>query len=165
MDDEVWAVIEEFPNYRISNHGNVINAKRGILMCTSVSNYGHAKISLSEGGSRHTRSIALLVAQAFVEAPDILCDSVVVLNGNLDDVRASNLVWRPAWFAWQYARQLRCIPPHHYETLPVLNETTGQTYESIVDAGMTEGLLFSDIWMSTYTGKQVYPHRYTFKIV
>lgn len=164
MDEEVWATVNEFPNYRISNLGNVINRRRGTFMATSVSNFGHTKVSLSNEGSRHTRSVALLVAEAFVERPDVLCDSVVVLNGDLSDVRADNLAWRPAWFAWQYSRQLKCVPPLHYTDLKIINEHTEQIYPSIVDAGITEGLLWADIWQSTYTGKQLYPYRHSFKI-
>lgn len=163
---EIWQPIRGFPNYDVSNVGRIYNHRRDSMMSTSLNNHGYLKITLvDESGERHTRSVSLLVAEAFVEAPDLLCDQVVVLDGDLTNVIAENLVWRPRGFAWKYFRQLRTSPARHYQILPVLSTTDGMEYDSVVDAGMKEGLLFDDIWRSTYSGARIYPTNQVFEVI
>lgn len=166
MEREVWRTIPEFPNYEISNLGNVYNSKQRMMMRISFNNHGHSKITLTDDARyRHTRSVAQLVADAFVEPPNFLCDQLVVLDGDLTNVVFTNLAWRPRWFAWKYSRQLKVPQPAHYHNLAVENVVTGVTYRNIIEAGITEGLLFDDIWKSTYSGMQVYPHGSVFEVI
>lgn len=167
MQEEVWRRIPEFPNYEISNFGHIHNLRTDRRMRSSVNNFGHVKISLvsEHDNRRYTRSVAKLVAEAFVRPPTVLCDQVMVLDGDFTNLVATNLVWRPEWFVWRYTHQLKVPQPIFYRNLSVLNVTTGDIYDSIVDAGMAEGILFEDIWVSTYTGKSVFPHRCTYKII
>lgn len=165
MDDEVWTTIEEFPEYEVSSLGRIFNRKRDLMMKTSQTNHGHIKITLKhESGERYTRSVAMLVAEAFVTAPNLLCNQLILLDGNLSNVKASNLAWRPAWFAWKYTRQLKEEQPLYFRNLRVANMTDNVEYSCIVDAGMFEGLLFADIWRSTYTGNRVFPTGSVFEI-
>lgn len=94
-----------------------------------------------------------------------MCDQLIILDGNLSNVIFTNLAWRPRWFAWKYTRQLRVPQPLHYHNLAVCNLTTEFRYTSIVVAGIEDGLLFSDIWRSTYTRTPVYPQGYIFEII
>ncbi len=167
MSEEVWRVIPEFPNYQISNFGRVWNIKLEHIMRTSLTNHGHVKITLkSEWSSeRHTRSVAQMVAEAFVEAPNWRCDTIIILDGDFSNIVATNLAWRPRWFSWKYTRQLKTSIHKYYQNLPVHNITNDIYYESIVDVGITEGLLFDDIWRSTYTKAALFPQGFVFEIV
>lgn len=160
-----WQVIPEFPIYIIDEYGQIFNTMTHEQMRTSQTNHGHGKISLmAPDKTRHTRSVAVLVAEAFVEPPTLLCDTVVILDGNLDNIVASNLVWRPKGFAWNYVRQLKTPQPLHFTNLRVTNVVDNVEYMSIVQAGMIEGLLFVDIWRSTYSGSRVFPYGAIFEI-
>jgi hypothetical protein len=165
--EEEWRPVEEFSNYHVSNFGNIYNVLNDHPMRTSVTSFGHKKITLlSEwDGRRYTRSVAQLVAQAFVIPPNIFCDQIIVLDGDFNNVAAYNLAWRPRWFAWKYTRQLKTPQPLHYRNLPVDNIVNDEYYENIIQAGMTEGLLFDDIWRSTYSGDPVFPHNSVFEVV
>ena len=167
MNEEVWKTIPDFPNYEISNFGQIYNIKKDKMMRTSRTSFGHVKITLTSewDGQRYTRSVAQMVAEAFVEPPNLLSDHVVVLDGNFSNLTAENLVWRPRWYAWLYTHQLKTQQPIHYRNLPVINLMTGDEYKSIVDAGMTEGLLFADIWRSTYTSAQIFPYGAIFEVL
>lgn len=155
---ETWLDIPHFSRYQISSEGRVFNKVSGVYMKTSQNNFGHPKISLlDEDGKRYTRSPAVLVAKAFVKPPNNICDRVVYLNGEHDDIRSENLVWRPRWFAWKYARQLKQVQPVHYHNLKVKNILNGNVYTNVIEAGMMEGLLYEHIWHSTYTGRPVFP--------
>lgn len=163
---EEWREIPEFPYYQISNLGNVYNQRFEHMMRTSLSTHGHPKVTLTfRYGWRVTRSVALLVAQAFVEPPDDISDQLIRLDGDITNMRADNLAWRPQSFAWNYMHQLKHEAPLHFRNLKVRNLMTGVRYESIVEAGMTEGLLFVDIWRSTYSGSPCYPHGSVFLVI
>lgn len=163
--EEIWATIPEFPHYEISNYGRIFNSIRNQSMRTSFTNHGHVKITLkAPNGSRFTRSVAQLVGEAFVQVPNEMCDQLIMLDGNVENIVASNLAWRPHWFAWKYVRQLKTEQPRHYYNLSVRNKSTGAEYKSVIEAGMTEGLLFEAIWHSTYTHYPVYPYGHVFEI-
>lgn len=163
---ERWKLIPDFSNYRISNFGEVFNVRRNQLMRTSRTPFGHLKITLVSDldNERYTRSIAQLVGEAFVEPPNELCDNVIVLDGNRNNVASYNLAWRPRWFAWKYARQLKIDHPNHYYTLPIINLMNGVKYDSIIEAGVAEGVLFDDIWRSTYTMAEIFPYGSVYEI-
>lgn len=166
MSEERWRTIPEFPKYEISDRGNIYNTSNRHVMRTSRNNFGHTKITLTDyDGSRHTRSVALLVANAFVAPPNYLSDYLIVLDGDFGNVDARNLAWRPRGFAWDYTHQLKSPQPNHYCNLPVRNVITGFEYDSIIHAGAAEGLLFRDIWRSTYTRNEIYPHGSIFEII
>ena len=163
--EERWRVVEEIPNYDVSDRGNVYNTKTNRMMRISTTSFGHAKINLTaENGQQFTRSVAQLVAVAFVEPPTGRCDQVVVLDGDFTNLSAENLVWRPTWYAYQYTRQLKTQQFAHYCNLPIRNVSTGVVYPSVVAAGMAEGLLFTDVWRSTYTGDTIFPNWSLFEV-
>lgn len=166
MDEELWRNILEFPLYDVSNHGRICNNRNERIMSISYTATGHSKITLTGyDGGRYTRSVALLVADAFVKPPNILCDQIILLDGDFSNVRADNIAWRPGWFSWKYTRQLKVDHPRHYYNLPVLNTEEDIEYPSIIDAGIAEGLLFDDIWKSTYQKIPVFPHGVVFEIL
>lgn len=164
--DEEWETIRDFSMYKISNLGRVFNLQTEKVMRTSKTLHGHVKITLvcDQDGQRYTRGVALLVAQAFVEPPTLLCDAIILLDGNLSNTAAYNIAWRPSWFAWKYSHQLKTPQPIHFHNLAVYNLTRNVEYRSIIEAGMAEGLLFQHIWESTYTGKRVFPYGQLFEV-
>ncbi len=168
MEKELWAVIPNFEDYRVSNLGRIYNERLNMNMRPSCSNFGHLKITLvsSIDGLRYTRSVAFLVATLFLEPPrDSRNDHVVLLDGNLANVSVDNMMWRPRHFAWRYAKQFKSPIPAFYQNLIVCDVTTGVVYQSIMDAGMTLGLIFKEIWESTYTGRKIYPYGSIFQVV
>ena len=166
--DEEWAVIPEFPLYSISTHGRVANNGTGRILSTNPNNFGHIQVKLYPAqGSARNRSVALLVAQAFIEPPDPLCDNVILLDGNLQNVHVDNLALRPRWFAWKYARQLHVEHHKPYHAMPIYCEDTDRTYPSTIACGMEHGLLFREIWNAAWRGGYpgVYPFRWRFRLV
>ena len=139
-------------------------------MAESRTLQGDHKVTLSVGGERVTRSVRVLVAEAFVPKPPIgpgfhksaIPDTVIMLDNDQDNVTSYNLAWRPRWFAHKYARQFKQEQPLNYLTKPVENLTTGKVYSSIVEACTEEGLLFNDVFKSATTGISVYPTNATF---
>lgn len=164
--EERWKNIDDFSDYDISDRGRVYNVRFNSMMRTSINQFGHVKITLtSEYGQRLTRSVAQLVAEAFIERPSFNCTHVVMLDGDLTNLDVENLVWRPSGYAWHYRRQLVTPQPLHFRNLHVVNVKTGDIYSSIVEAGMREGLLFTEIWKSTWSAVELFPFNAVFEVI
>lgn len=63
--EEVWAAIHDFPDYAISNHGNVYNTTHNRFLSPSITSYGHRRVALYRDGERHDFYVHRLVAAAF----------------------------------------------------------------------------------------------------
>jgi len=165
MMHEVWKRAPGFPAYSVSSAGRLRYNKTGRIMSTSRTTWGHVKISINdEEGRRRTVSVAPLVAHAFLEPLDELSNSVILLDGDLQNLDVRNLALRPRWFAWKYARQLRTDNSNfHFHRIPIYNVTLDRYYPSIFDCGKEHGLLFSDILRSANVGTPVYPYGWRFE--
>ena len=98
IEDEVWVEIEGFPNYEVSNMGNVRNAKtKKIRVVHPKGKYGHAQISLYKDGKNKRFQLHRLVALHFIPNPENkpeVChiDNSLNEKGLLDN-SVSNLMW------------------------------------------------------------------------
>lgn len=168
IEQEIWADIPGFPRYAVSSQGRIYNKIFESMMKPSISTaQGNLKISLiDEDEIRRAMGVAHLVANAFVERPNYLCTEVILRDGNLSNVAASNLAWRGPRTAYLYARQMRSKPKAVYN-VPVRNLVTGAEYETIIQAGIVEGLIWQEIWESTYTvpKQPVPPFFYTYEVI
>lgn len=139
---EEWALIPEFPDYSVSTEGRVRSDRSNRIMALTHNQFGNLKVALFQDGRQYNRSVALLVASAFVEPyprrPHF--DTPINLNGNKSDCRAENLAWRPRYFAQRYHRQFD-FPYVNTITRPVRDKNTGQIFESSLEACKFYGLL------------------------
>ena len=159
-----WVIVSEFPNYLVSNNGDIVNAKSGRWMAQSLTQEGVPKVGLVNGTKQYTRSVATVVARAFVHGADDICDTVVHLDGDLRNNNARNLVWRPRWFACQYADEFRA-PSDNAHIGPIRCVDTGARYVDIYEAAITDGLLMSQIRRSIVMGEPVFPTFQRFEMV
>ncbi len=68
INNEIWKVIEDFPDYLISNLGRVKSFKRyknGKILKPSKNTKGYFKIELCKNKKQHTREIHRLVYESF----------------------------------------------------------------------------------------------------
>lgn len=151
---EEWAVIESHPAYQISNTGYIMRDETGEILAHSFTAQGAPKISLmnEERNHRDTVSLKVLVARAFVSGQDGIFNTPICLDGDQRNVHASNLVWRPRWFAIRYTLQFKPENTEHYDGLYTLWKVrdlgTGEMYKNVKDAGVAHGLLWRDVYLS-----------------
>lgn len=90
MEQEVWAKINGFEEYEVSNMGRVRKIK---YLKPNKSNVGkYSVMSLSKNGKSSGFLLHRLVAEAFIPNPEKK-SQVNHKNGNKDDNRASELEW------------------------------------------------------------------------
>lgn len=88
---EIWKDIINFPNYQISNLGNVYSKKNYKIRKSFVSN-GYLCIYLFKNGKRYRKKIHRLVAEAFIPNPNNL-PIINHIDGNKMNNIVSNLEW------------------------------------------------------------------------
>jgi hypothetical protein len=164
--EELWYPIDEFPNYEISSTGIIMNSDTNRIMRTSKTLSGVVKVGLmGDDGKQHTRSVKVLVAEAFVGGKDKNRNTPIHLDCDQSNCRADNLAWRPRWFASHYMRQFNKL--YSYHTLNEIQDVyTGDIYANIQEAAMVNGLLVKDVLDSCmYQDKVCYPTHQKFSYV
>lgn len=151
---EEWVRLEEFPMYKISNFGNVMNDNSKKLVAKSLTKQGGVKVGLVSGGRQHTRSVAVLVAKIFVPGNDELFNTPIHLDADQRNCEANNLMWRPRWFAYKYHQQFTEMHQDRLETYasmgPVIDLDNRTLYATVLETAQTNGLLMYDIHMNAH---------------
>lgn len=153
--------IEDFWDYYISIEGEVINTKTWRKMVMSPTAFGEPTVGLTRDGTQHRRSVKVLVARAFVEGETDIFNTPIQLDGDRNNLRADNIVWRPRWFAWKYRNQFEKYEyssyPDWYSAGQVLDIIEGIRYDTVLDASIANGLLCRDVLFSCNNQTQVFP--------
>lgn len=161
---EEWQEICSFPGYSVSNTGFVRNDKADRLLTRLVNQSGTVYVGLNRDTIQHKRSVALLVADAFLQRPQ---DSSFDTPINLDGVRLNNdienLVWRPRWFAVKYHQQF-----HNGSrgfVVPIQDVDTGEWFPNSWEAAVKYGLIDREILIATLNRTYVWPTYQKFSVV
>lgn len=93
--NEEWKIIKEYPDYYISNLGNVKSCRtqKPRILTTTVTPQGYCVVTLSTTKNKHiTKSVHRLVAEAFIPNPyNFKCINHKDQNGSNN--RVDNLEW------------------------------------------------------------------------
>ena len=89
---EIYKTIKHFPNYLISNLGNVLNKKSGKFLLPGLDKDGYEVVVLSKNGETTTKKVHRLVAKAFNKNPE---NKTIVdhIDNNRTNNNADNLRW------------------------------------------------------------------------
>lgn len=156
QEPEEFKIIDSFPDYEITSWGNVFNVKTGREMTLSPTLQGDLTVGMVKGGHQYRRSVKVLVAKAFVEGEDGIFNTPIQLDGDKRNLHASNIQWRPRWFAWEYGRQFANTPDYAYNG-PIADVTNEIEYFTIWEAAVYNGILCKDILDSLNNGVRVFP--------
>ena len=157
---EVWTVIEDFPKYVISPEGYIQNRDRGAPVKTRQNRQGVVMASLMGSESRRTRSVALMVAQAYLGEPrNPSYNSVIHLDGDRGNCEANNLAWRPRWYAIRYHKMFDEEPIN----VSVYIDETGETFGTLREACVKYGLIEKYAYVDLCNGDRSFHHGYRFR--
>ena len=162
---EDWRSIIEFPGYWVSNMGVVQNnnGKTCRTMVQHVNQRGIANVSFNRHGVQYKRSVAVLVASAFVTtARSESFDTPINLDGDRLNNTAWNLLWRPRWYAVEYFKQFHT--DQQWIDKRVQEFKTEEVFKSSWDAAMVFGLLNMEVVKSITTKTYAWPTFQRFRV-
>lgn len=147
--NEIWKPIEEYPNYMVSNLGNVKslnykNTGKEKLM-TPVMTNGYRIVNLTKNKKMKMCYIHQLVAKTFLEKPDY-AECINHINGIKTDNNVDNLEWCTYKHNTQEAYRLnliRTIPKKDKKEKVVEVRIKPTTYDWVKKLGEKEGLKVS----------------------
>lgn len=163
---EIWRHIPEFPGYSVSDFGRIINEDSGRIMVQRSNYAGVVHVGLTKERIQYRRSVAPLVAEAFI--PRLAqnresFDTPIHLNGDRFDNSVINLMWRPYWFAVKYTKQFR-YPPSGFRT-PIEEVISGLQFDTSWVAATMFGLLDREILLATLNRTYVWPTYQKFRVL
>lgn len=162
--NELWVPIDEFPDYSVSNYGQVRTDKTGRILSLSQTQFGLVNVGMMRDGVQYHRSVPLLVAKAFLPIRPGPFDTPINLDGDRHNNRVDNLVWRPRWFAVKYNRQFR-YPYHNPINAPLVDTKTGETSPNSFECSKRYGLIEEDLVMSIMNRTYVWPTYQEFRLL
>lgn len=166
MPKETFFNINGFDNYLISDMGRVLNHISDHFKIPQINQQGIPSVLLIQDGRQHRRSVAVLVADAFLEpVPNEWAhfDTPTHINGDRIDCRASNLIWRPRWFAIKYHQERRIPKRSIYKpSVKIMDVETEEIFDQPWQPAIKWCLLECDIIESVGNGPNVWPGNHNF---
>lgn len=155
MEEEVWASIEGYNDYKVSNWGRVKSYKRGreyILKCT-INKDGYYVVSLCKNGTVRQHLVHRLVANAFIPNPERLPTVNHLdehkLNNHVDNLEWSSIRDNLAYGTRVERMREKLMKNGHYAKIaekkkrPVVQYSCDgkllQIYDSLTQAGLFLG--------------------------
>ena len=141
---EIWKTIKEYPDYGVSNLGNVRHKNR--VLRPSISIYGYKVVLLYNHGKRRSHFVHRLVAFAFIPNPNNL-PQVNHINGVKTDNAVTNLEWCNNQQNMKHAHKIGLITKqmmsqarNHLKkpVLKILNGVVVARYDSLAQASENE---------------------------
>ncbi|MGN1370900.1 MAG: HNH endonuclease [Candidatus Coprovivens sp.] len=126
---EEWRTIHDFPNYKVSNRGRVINAKNYKLLKPFDNGTGYNSVYLYKDKKRYTKRVHRLVAEEFVDKISE-GNEVNHIDGNKKNNFADNLEWCTRKENMKHAYILGLVKPDRKRKMVVILET-GEIFRSI----------------------------------
>ena len=155
--------VEAFPGYLIGEDGCVCNYETGHSLAIMRNKEGVHNVGMSRDTKQYKRSIALLVANNFLEPHKYEAfDTPINLDGDRSNNHVDNLTWRPRWFAVRYNQQF----PNQIPGInrPIIETQSGERFENSWEAAIKYGLLDQEILAATMNRTYVWPTYQTFQV-
>lgn len=150
-----WQEISEFPGWLVDNEGRVMNEWTSRIMRHRPNQQGIMMVGIQKEGVQLTRSVATLVAKAFVHNPNPRhFDSIIYLNGDRADCRAFNLMWRSRPFALRFHRMFDQEPYRIAVRVP----STGEVFHSLRELCTTYGLIEAIAYSNMINRESCFPY-------
>lgn len=145
-----------FPLYSVSDLGEVVNNNTWITKSYLKNQHGYKFVSLYQGSRRMSRQVSVLVAETFIRGMYPLeWNTLIYLDGDLDNCKASNLAYRPRSYALRYNRAIRTVDRSkwHLEHTAIDWDGVELRFDNVADSAAHFGILIEDVLKALDTGE------------
>lgn len=148
MDEDLdWRYIDEFPDYVVFEDGRIKKERSDRFVALRKNQQGINMVGLSKRGyGASTRAVDRIVCTAFWGDPPedgLQSYSPCHIDGDRSNDNASNLMWRPRWWATEWHKMLKSTRP--MEVNDIQNLRTGEVYRDTLEAGIELKLLEKEV--------------------
>lgn len=162
IDEELWTIIDEFPDYSVSSYGRVMKNTSSRLVSQTLNQQGILSVALFRDSECYRRSVATLVANGFIrDLKKEPFDTPVHQDGDKTNVHLSNLVWRPRWFAVKYHRQFNDPCPFRIYN-KVKHVQSGKVFSNSLEAARHFCALERDVFFGILNETPIFPNGHKF---
>lgn len=146
--EEVWKIVNDYPNYEVSNTGRVRNRKSGRLLQQKLGREGrYMSVYLCNNGHENTQRVHRLVAKAFIPNPENK-PQVNHIDGNRLNNHISNLEWCTSKENNLHAIKTELNHPGEYQKKPIRVVETGEIFNGVVECSKAIGADFRNVYRS-----------------
>lgn len=147
MNREIWKTIEDYPNYQVSNLGNVKNKKTRRFLTPKIGRDGrYLSVYLCNNGKENTQRVHRLVAEAFLgKHPGMMVNHI---DGNKLNNHLDNLEWCTARENNIHAVKTGLNHPGAYQKRAVRVVETGEIFDGVVECANAVGCDFRNVYRS-----------------
>ena len=158
-----WAPVKGFPGYSVHPAGQVRRDANGRVLHVKVNQYGTPYVGLMREWAQKQRSLALLVADAFLPRDREVFDTPITCDGDRFNCALDNLLWRPRWFAVKFNRQFldRYESPIEH---PIRDVEGGEVHDGSLAVAKRYGLLERDVVLSILNLTVTWPTYQLFEV-
>jgi len=143
---EIWLDIDNYPNYKVSSNGRVINKNTGKILKPRRGSNGYLRVSLYDPSVKKQKDLSIhrLVADTFYDGEHEHLDV-----NHIDGCKTNNFVGNLEWCTRSenlkhcYRIGLRDSPHNRCTSVRIIE--TGQTFESVRECARYLGCSHSNI--------------------
>jgi hypothetical protein len=154
--EDEWVSIPEFPKYSVNPLGQVKHNRIGRLLTPQINQIGVPYVCMVRDWEQKKRSLALLVARAFIPQELEGFNTPIHLDGDHTNCSADNLMWRPRWFAIKWAIQCKAWPESFIKA-PLRDLSDGKVFRDSSEVSRAYGVLEHDLWLAIANRTYVWP--------
>lgn len=158
-----WTLVRGFPLYSVNTLGQVRRDDFDRLVTPQANQTNSVYVPLMRDHKLHQRSLALIVARAFLPPPVPPFNTPINLDGDRWNCHVDNLMWRPLWFARKYHRQFR-EPYESPINTPLKARDDKEVFGGSFEAACRYGLLERDVVLSVYHNTYAWPTYQIFEL-
>lgn len=149
----MWKDVRDSENYEVNEKGQIRNKRTQRILMPSANGLGTLKVMFSEDGIHVNRTVARTVGEAFVDGYE---EGFVIFFKDDDgfNTDATNLEWRPRWFAQEWAYQSKRTEP--MRPWPIVRNLTGVVYKNSLDCAKATWAIEKYIVFACGRGDTIY---------
>jgi hypothetical protein len=160
---EEWVPVKDFEEYDLSNFGRVWSPYRNRLIRDRMNQTNVRTVWFTRDGVRHSRALSLLVANHWLPEPERYdFNTPIHLDGDRQNCRADNLMWRPRWFAVDFHKERYRLAFPDWQG-KIENIETGEIFDNPREASSRYGNFEVDIYLSIVNGVSVFPQWFHYR--